>query len=105
MHARKRKVLEDRGWATGSAAELLDLAPADALLAELRADLAQEVRRRRAERGLTQARLAAMLVSTQPKVSELEHGVASLEQTVRALALLGAERADLARLILDPPAA
>lgn len=99
MDAKKRKALEARGWAVGSTAEALDLGPEDALLAELRADLAQEVRRRRAALGLTQAQLAALLGSTQPKVSELEHGLASLEQSMRALVILGAERADLAAVL------
>ena len=91
------------GWRTGNAAELLDLKPEEAALAELRADLAQAIRRAREEQSCTQAQLAEKLGSTQPKVSDLEHGVGSLEQMLRAFVVLDGPKAieRLHRALLD----
>jgi len=85
---RTRKSLEERGWTSGSVAELLDLKPEEARLVELRADLAQAIRRGRRQHGWTQGKLAKRLGSTQPKVSDLENGIGSLEQMLRALLVM-----------------
>jgi len=85
---RKRKALEARGWTSGSVGELLDLKPEEAAIVEFRADLARAIRSDRRDRGWSQTQLAKRLGSTQPKVSDLEHGIGSLDQMMRALIVL-----------------
>ena len=100
--ARKRKALEDHGWVSGNAADLLDLKPEDAQIVELRADFAQAIRRHRRESGWTQTQLAKKLGTTQPKISELEHGIGSIEQMLRAIYVLnGSDTAEHIHRVLQ----
>lgn len=87
------------GWVEGSADELLGLEPWESELIELRLALADAVRERRSRRGLTQKQLAVLVGSTQPRVARLEHAEASLEAIVRAVMALGANRAEVARIV------
>ena len=99
MDERKQRALEEKGWAFGNAADLLELKPEEAALVEVRTDLAQAVRRFREEAQISQASLATLIGSTQPKVSDMEHGKGSLEAMMRALLAMGADRAELARAV------
>ncbi len=87
------------GWVEGTVQELLGLEDWEAELIELRLELANAVRERRARCSLTQAQLAARLGSTQPRVAKLEQAEASLDATFRAMLALGANRSDLGRLV------
>jgi transcriptional regulator with XRE-family HTH domain len=87
------------GWVEGSADELLGLEPWESELIELRLALADAVRERRSQRGLTQKDLAALVGSTQPRVARLEQAEASLDAIVRAVMALGANRAEVARIV------
>jgi hypothetical protein len=87
------------GWVEGTVQELLGLEDWEAELIELRLELANAVRERRARCSLTQAQLAARLGSTQPRVAKLEQADASLDATFRAMLALGAKRSDLGRLV------
>jgi ribosome-binding protein aMBF1 (putative translation factor) len=99
MNKKKQKRLEAKGWALGSAAELLGLGTEENLLVELRADFARAIRARRAELGWSQGALAQRMGSTQAKVSDAEHGVGSVEMMVRALAAMGIGRKELAAIV------
>lgn len=87
------------GWVEGSAEDLLGLSPEEAALVQLRLDLADAVRERRASLHMTQAELARRTGSTQPRVARLERGDASLEALARAMLAMGARRSDLGVLV------
>ena len=86
-------------WREGSAKELLGLSDAEEVIVELRLRLADEVRRLRTARGLTQRDLAQRLGSSQSRVAFLEQADASAELMIRALLVLGASRRQIGRLV------
>jgi predicted transcriptional regulator len=76
----------------------------EALVAQSKLALVRALRRRRRNRGLSQADLARLLGSSQSRVSKLEAdrpGV-SLELLVRALAATGATRREIGRMMGSP---
>ncbi len=91
MKAEKRKKLEKAGWRVGSAADFLSLSDAEAALVDMKLALADELAAARRSRRLTQAKLAAMLKTSQPRVALMEKGdpSVSLDLLVRALVALG----------------
>ena len=86
-------------WREGSAKQLLGLSDAEEAIVELRLRLADEVRRLRTARGLTQRDLAQRLGSSQSRVAFLEQADASAELMIRALLVLGATRRQIGRLV------
>lgn len=102
MNAIKRKKLEAAGWRVGSVAEFLDLSEADALIVEFRLALGQALKRRRTQLGISQQALATKLKSSQSRVAKMEAADAtvSLDLLVRGLAMAGATRQDLARVLM-----
>jgi len=86
-------------WREGSAKQLLGLSDAEEAIVELRLRLADEVRRLRTARGLTQRDLAQRLGSSQSRVAFLEQADASAELMIRALLVLGATRSQIGRLV------
>jgi DNA-binding XRE family transcriptional regulator len=101
MDAKKRKRLEAAGFAVGSAAEFLDLAPEEAALVEMRLALSRALRERRADAGLTQAALARRTGSSQSRVAKMEAGdpSVSLDLLIRALLAAGASRRQVAQAL------
>jgi DNA-binding XRE family transcriptional regulator len=97
MDARKRKRLEEAGWAVGSADEFLGLSPEEAAFVELKVELSRTLRERRAKEGLTQAQLAKRLGSSQSRVAKMEASdpSVSLDLLVRALLATGASRKEI----------
>lgn len=91
------------GWIEGTADELLGLTPEESALVQLRLDLADAVRERRARARMTQAELARRTGSTQPRVARLERGDASIEALARAMFVMGAGRADVGRIVAGRP--
>ena len=91
MKADKRKKLERAGWRIGSAADFLELTPAEEAYVEMKLALAQELAEARRTRRLTQEKLAAMLKTSQPRVAMMEKAdpSVSLDLLVRALLALG----------------
>jgi predicted XRE-type DNA-binding protein len=100
MDKTKRRRLGAKGWKVGSTAEFLALTPQEEALIEMKLALAQSLRQRRQER-MTQAQLAAILKSSQPRVAKAEAGDASvsMELLVRAMLATGATRRDIAKTI------
>jgi ribosome-binding protein aMBF1 (putative translation factor) len=88
-----------KGWAEGSAQELLGLSDGEAAIVEIRLRLAEKIRERRAALRMTQADLARRIQSTQPRIARLEQADGSIEMLLRALFALGTSRKEIARLL------
>ena len=105
MNEEKRRRLEKAGWKVGNAADFLNLSPAEATFVELKLALAQGLRVRREEKGLTQQQVARRIRSSQSRVAKMEaaDSSVSIDLLVRALLTLGATRAEVARLVHTGP--
>ncbi len=92
MEAKQRKNLAKMGGRVASVQEFLNLSDAEVRLIDLRIQLARELRERRTARRVTQAQLAKLLGTSQPRVATMEAGdpQTSLEALLRALIVLGA---------------
>ena len=101
MDERKRKRLEAKGWKFGSAKDFLQLSDEEEAYIELRLKLADGLKARRVEQGLTQIQLAKAVQSSQSRVAKMEAGdpTVSLDLLVRSLLALGASGRELARII------
>ena len=101
MKAAKRKRLKARGWAVGNAREFLGLSEEEATFVELKLVLADNLRRQRVKRGMTQTQLAKRLESSQSRVAKMEAGdrSVSLDLLVRSLLTVGMTRRALAKVI------
>ncbi len=97
MDARKRKKLEQAGFAVGSAADFLELSAEELALVEMRLALSRTLRERRTEAGLTQQQVARRTGSSQSRVAKMEAGdpSVSLDLLIRALLNIGASRRDI----------
>lgn len=107
MKKAKKQKLEAAGWRVGSASDFLGLSPEEAAFVEMKLALAAGVKQRRIAEGLTQGDLASRLGSSQSRVAKLENAdpSVSVDLLVRALLALGANRAELARIIGRSPRA
>ncbi len=101
MDKDKEQRLEQAGWTTGDAGELLDLSPADELIIELRLRLRDRLKQLRQAQGLTQQELAERLDTSQARVSHMENGsdTVSTDALIASLVELGADRQDIGRTI------
>ena len=101
MDDRKRKRLEAKGWKVGSTKDLLQLSDEEEAYIELRLKLAEGLKARRADKGLTQIQLAKAIQSSQSRVAKMEAGdpTVSLDLLVRSLLALGASNSELAKII------
>jgi DNA-binding XRE family transcriptional regulator len=78
MDRDKTQALEAGGWRVGTVQEFLGLTDEENTIVELRVALALQIRRLRAELGLTQAEFAKMIKSSQSRVAKLEAGAATV---------------------------
>lgn len=101
MEREKRKRIERKGWRTGSAVDFLGLSPEEACFVEMKVALADRLKRRRIEEGLTQGVVAERLGSSQSRVAKMEAGdpSVSFDLLLRSLLALGATRRDVAKAI------
>ena len=92
MNAAKRKRLEAAGWKFGTAAEFLNLSPAENAYVEMKLSLARTLQRTRQKKHITQKQLAAAIETSQPRVVMMEKGdpTVTLDAIVRSLLALGA---------------
>ena len=99
MKPEKRKRLEAAGWRVGTASEFLGLTDEEAVLIELKLDLARAVKAERMRRKMTQEELGERLGSSQSRVAKMEGGDSSvsIDLLIRALLRLGVNRRDLVR--------
>ena len=74
MRKRKQRRLEAKGWKVGKVREFLGLSNEEAAYIELKIKLAEGLRQRRQQKGLSQLDLAARLESSQSRVAKMEAG-------------------------------
>jgi transcriptional regulator with XRE-family HTH domain len=98
MKKTKKAVLEANGWRLGSAADFLELSPAEAAFVETKLALSSSLRARRNAEGLSQEALAKRLHSSQSRVAKMEAAdpTVSVDLLLRALFALGARPRDVA---------
>jgi hypothetical protein len=70
----KRARLEAAGWKVGTVQDFLDLSDAELAITDIRLQLSNQLRKRRAKSGITQAKLATLLESSQSRVAKMEAG-------------------------------
>jgi predicted XRE-type DNA-binding protein len=101
MKASKRAALEKAGWTVGSADEFLHLSPEEQAFVDVKLALAEALRTRRERKNLTQAQVARLLGSSQPRVAMMEAGDGSvtMDLLVRSLFAIGATPKDLAKVL------
>ncbi len=73
MNRAQKERFEQAGWKVGTASELLGLTEAEAALVEAKLMLGSVVRVLRVRKGLSQAALAKLMGSSQPRVAKLEN--------------------------------
>jgi len=101
MKANKKAALEKAGWTVGSADEFLELSAEERAFVDVKLALAQALRARRERKKLTQAQVARLLGSSQPRVAMMEAGDSSVtvDLLVRSLFAIGATPKDLAKVL------
>jgi len=101
MDPRKRERLEAAGWPVGTIQEFLGLTPEDMAYIDLKIALADSLKKRRKDRGITQVELAELMGSSQSRVARMEGGDPSvtIDLLVRGLLALGLSSQDLAKII------
>ncbi len=104
MKKTERDRLAAAGWKVGSLKEFLGLSAQEEAFIEMKLALAENLRRRRVRRNLTQAQLARLLRSSQSRVAKIEASdpSVSLDLLVRSLLALGLSRREIARIIGSP---
>ena len=107
MRKRKQRRLETQGWKVGTVREFLGLSNEEAAYIELKIKLAEGLRQRRQQKGLSQLDLAAKLESSQSRVAKMEAGdpSVSLDLLIRSLIALGTTERELSQIITTPRAA
>jgi len=104
MRKAKKTRLESRGWMVGSADTFLDLSPEESAYIDMKLELAENLRKRRVRKKLTQVQLAKLMKSNQSRVAKMEAGdpSVSIDLLVRSLLILGAPKRELTKIIAPP---
>jgi predicted XRE-type DNA-binding protein len=105
MKATKRARLENAGWKIGSAAEFLNLSPAESAYIEMKLSLGQALRNARTRKRLSQTELANLLSSSQSRVAKMEAGDASvsIDLLIKSLLAIGTTPRQVATCLASPP--
>lgn len=101
MNPDKQKKLESSGWRVGSTKEFLGLSEQEATYIDLKLALAENLKKRRQEKNLTQVELARLLKSNQSRVAKMEAGdpSVSLDLLIKSLLALGTSKEELAGIL------
>ena len=101
MDEKKRKKLEEAGWAIGSTEDFLGLTPEEAAYINLKLTLAQNLRTERQNNQLTQKELARLIKSSQSRLAKMESGdpSVSIDLLIRGLFALGKTPKDLSLML------
>jgi predicted XRE-type DNA-binding protein len=93
----QRQRLEADGWRFGNFNDFLGLTDAETKLVQIRVAAIQAIRRRRDEMGMTQAELAKVIGSSQPRVARALAGApdVTLDLLLRMLFTVGGSVQDL----------
>ena len=107
MRKQKKKRLEAKAWKIGTVKEFLGLSNEESAYIELKIKLAEGLKQRRQQKGLSQLDLAGKLQSSQSRVAKMEAGdpSVSLDLLIRSLITLGASDKELSHIIATPRAA
>lgn len=102
MDKKKQKRLEKSGWKVGTAADFLELSPAEAQLVEMKVALSGRLRKVRERKHLTQTDLAERMGSSQSRVAKMEAGdpSVSLDLLVHGLLATGAKPREIAEALV-----
>ena len=97
-------VRQRRLWAdgkVGSAAELLELSDAEAMLVDMKLVLATKVRELRQSKRITQEAFAKWIGSSQSQVANLEAAdrPVSIELLIKSMAALGASQGQIGKIV------
>jgi len=105
VHGDKRRRLERAGWTVGDAGDFLGLSADERRFVEVKLALADGLRRRREQLGLTQTEVAERFGSSQSRVAKMEaaHRTVSTDLLLKSLFRLGASPRDIARLLTSNP--
>lgn len=107
MDEAARKRLEAAGWRFGTVQEFLGLTDEEAAYIEIRLELSNSLRERRAGSGVTQAEFAKRVGSSQSRVAKMERGDPSVSAglLIRGLLATGATPQDIGAIIASavPP--
>ncbi len=105
MRADKQRRLERAGWTVGDAGDFLGLSADERRFVEVKLALADGLRRRREQLGLTQTQVAERFGSSQSRVAKMEaaHRTVSTDLLLKSLFRLGASPHDVARLFTQKP--
>jgi transcriptional regulator with XRE-family HTH domain len=107
MESKKLARLKEKGIEPTTVGELLGLPPSEVALIDLKLYFGKFVREIRRERRVTQAHLAKLMGSSQPRVATIEKGIppVSLDLIFRALLALDVPIARIAHIIdaFEPP--
>lgn len=101
MNSRKKARLTRKGWRIGTAETFLGLTPEESAYIEIKLKLANELRRVRLEKGLSQTGLASKVGSSQSRVAKMEGAdpQVSLDLIVRSLLATGRRPKEIARAL------
>ena len=101
MKASKRAALERAGWKVGSAEDFLELSEEEVRFIEVKLALAQALKKRRERRKLTQAQVAKLIGSSQPRIALMEAAdkSVSVDLLLRSLFALGAKKNEVAKVL------
>lgn len=107
MKQSKKEKLEKAGWRVGNAQDFLGMTDEEAAIAKLKITLANGVRERRVQEGITQAELAGRIGSSQSRVAKIEAAdtAVSVDLAIRALFAMGTTHKALAKIIGQSEAA
>ena len=102
MKTKKRKHLEEKGWKVGTTEEFLGLSKEDVAYIELKLTLADNLKKRRLQKKLTQMELAKLLESSQSRIAKMEaaDSSVSLDLLIKSLLMLGSSKRDIADMML-----
>ncbi len=97
----KQSKIENAGFRVSSVQEFFDLSEAETSIIEMRLTLAKAIRTARAKKKLTQAQLAQLIKSSQPRIAKIEAGDpdVSIEQMVKSALALGLSRKQIGKVM------
>ena len=104
MRKAKKIRLESKGWKVGSTDTFLNLSSEESAYIDMKLELAENLRKRRVRKKLTQVQLAKLMKSNQSRVAKMEAGdpSVSIDLLVRSLLILGAPKRELTKIITPP---
>lgn len=100
MNKEKKARLEAAGWRMVTVQEFLGLSDEEMAYIEIRLALSTQLKKRRAAKRISQARLASLLSSSQSRVAKMEAGDSSvsLDLLIRSLLATGHSPADIGKV-------